>query len=558
MDAATLTYDTLRFAEFEEFPQTEEPVWILGRESSALTATLTYDTLRFAEFEEFPQTEEPVWILGRESSALTEKDDILCDISSRLWFTYRKNFPPIGGTGPTSDTGWGCMLRCGQMILGEALVFRHLGRDWRWVKGKRQREEYYSILNAFIDKKDSYYSIHQIEKDDILCDISSRLWFTYRKNFPPIGGTGPTSDTGWGCMLRCGQMILGEALVFRHLGRDWRWVKGKRQREEYYSILNAFIDKKDSYYSIHQIAQMGVGEGKSIGQWYGPNTVAQVLKKLSVFDSWSRLAVHVAMDNTVVIEEISECRFYIGGEQAVKLSVFDSWSRLAVHVAMDNTVVIEEIKRLCMPWLDYAGAAAFLDPDLERELNGFTEGACALDQSAVWKPLVLLIPLRLGLSEINEAYIETLKKCFMLPQSLGVIGGKPNSAHYFIGYVGEELIYLDPHTTQPSVEPCDDGLVPDDSYHCEHPPCRMHIRELDPSIAVGFFCSTEDDFDDWCLRIRKMSGRREALPMFELVDRQPSHFMSSDLLNLTPDFSDSDHLERFFDSEDEEFEILSL
>ncbi|XP_033895012.1 cysteine protease ATG4B isoform X3 [Acipenser ruthenus] len=337
--------------------------------------------------------------------------------------------------------------------------------------------------------------------------------------FSAAGGTGPTSDTGWGCMLRCGQMILGEALVFRHLGRDWRWVKGKRQREEYYSILNAFIDKKDSYYSIHQIAQMGVGEGKSIGQWYGPNTVAQVLKKLSVFDSWSRLAV---------------------------------------HVAMDNTVVIEEIKRLCMPWLDYAGAAAFLDPDLERELNGFTEGACAPDQSAVWKPLVLLIPLRLGLSEINEAYIETLKKCFMLPQSLGVIGGKPNSAHYFIGYVGEELIYLDPHTTQPSVEPCDDGLVPDDSYHCEHPPCRMHIRELDPSIAVGFFCSTEEDFDDWCLRIRKMSERREALPMFELVDRQPSHFMSSDVLNLTPDFSDSDRLERFFDSEDEEFEILSL
>lgn len=25
-------------------------------------------------------------------------------------------------------------------------------------------------------------------------------------------------------------------------------------------------------------AQMGVGEGKPIGQWYGPNTVAQVLK----------------------------------------------------------------------------------------------------------------------------------------------------------------------------------------------------------------------------------------------------------------------------------------
>lgn len=84
------------------------------------------------------------------------------------------------------------MLRCGQMILAEALVRRHLGRgmcvyhsvprfsssyvdtevmhnicfflEWRWVRGQQPREEYMSILNAFIDKKDSYYSIHQIGK----------------------------------------------------------------------------------------------------------------------------------------------------------------------------------------------------------------------------------------------------------------------------------------------------------------------------------------------------------------------------------------------------------
>ncbi|MEQ2227329.1 Cysteine protease atg4b, partial [Ilyodon furcidens] len=89
----------------------------------------------------------------------------------------------------------------------------------------------------------------------------------------------------------------------------------------------------------------------------------------------------------------------------VKLAVFDTWSRLVVHVAMDNTVIIEEIKRLCMPWLDLAGEA-----EGEGEVNGCLEGACALaEETALWKPLVLLIPLRLGLSDINEAYIETLK-----------------------------------------------------------------------------------------------------------------------------------------------------
>uniref|UniRef100_A0A8C0J7V5 Cysteine protease n=1 Tax=Chelonoidis abingdonii TaxID=106734 RepID=A0A8C0J7V5_CHEAB len=395
-------------------------------------ATLTYDTLRF-EYEDFPETKEPVWILGRTYSVFTEKEEMLLDVTSRLWFTYRKNFPAIGGTGPTSDTGWGCMLRCGQMIFAQALVCRHLGRDWRWEKGKRQTDNYFNILNAF-------------------------------------------------------------------------------------------IDKKDSYYSIHQIAQMGVGEGKSIGQWYGPNTVAQwggsvrgeVFKDYELFDAFPE----------TISACVCVCSFSVG--------------------------------RLCKSNFLCAGAAAFPAAESDLLYNGFPDGAEITDRLSQWKPLVLLIPLRLGLTDINEAYIETLKHCFMMPQSLGVIGGKPNSAHYFIGYVGEELIYLDPHTTQPAMEPSDNGCIPDESFHCQHPPCRMSIAELDPSIAVGFFCNTEEDFNNWCQQIKKLSLLRGALPMFELVEHQPSHFSSPDVLNLTPDSSDADRLERFFDSEDEDFEILSL
>lgn len=34
-----------------------------------------------------------------------------------------------------------------------------------------------------------------------------------------------------------------------------------------------------------------------------------------------------------------------------KLAVFDTWSSLAVHIAMDNTVVMEEISKWLRVWL---------------------------------------------------------------------------------------------------------------------------------------------------------------------------------------------------------------
>uniref|UniRef100_A0A8C1DNK6 Cysteine protease n=2 Tax=Cyprinus carpio TaxID=7962 RepID=A0A8C1DNK6_CYPCA len=87
----------------------------------------------FSEFlEDLPDVDEPVWILGARYDLKTSKTELLSDVRSRLWFTYRKKFSPIGGTGPSSDAGWGCMLRCGQMILAQALVCRHLGRGNIW------------------------------------------------------------------------------------------------------------------------------------------------------------------------------------------------------------------------------------------------------------------------------------------------------------------------------------------------------------------------------------------------------------------------------------------
>uniref|UniRef100_A0A8C1GX62 Cysteine protease n=1 Tax=Cyprinus carpio TaxID=7962 RepID=A0A8C1GX62_CYPCA len=358
------------------------------------------------------------------------------------------------------------------------------------------------ILGACYDLKTS--------KIELLSDVRSRLWFTYRKKFSPIGGTGPSSDAGWGCMLRCGQMILAQALVCRHLGRDWRWDPEKRQPKEYHRILHCFLDKKDSCYSIHQMAQMGVGEGKSVGEWYGPNTVAQVLKKLALFDDWNTLAVYVSMDNTVVIEDIKkQCKQPASGQSCSE--------------AQGRTL------------------------QSQRPLD--------------WRPLLLVIPLRMGINSINPVYIQAFKECFKMPQSCGVLGGKPNLAYYFIGFIDDELIYLDPHTTQQAVDTESGSAVDDQSYHCQRTPHRMKITSLDPSVALGFFCKSEEDFDSWCDLVQQELLKKRNLRMFELVEKHPSHWppfvppTKPEVQTTGAEFIESP--DKLFESE-EEFEILNV
>ncbi|CAF4693707.1 unnamed protein product, partial [Rotaria magnacalcarata] len=64
---------------------------------------------------------------------------------------------------------------------------------------------------------------------------------------------------------------------------------------------------------------------------------------------------------------------------------------------------------------------------------------------------LILVPLRLGLNELDLIYEDNLKEALKLSQTVGIIGGSPRHAVYIIGFQDDNFIDLDPHFIQTSV-----------------------------------------------------------------------------------------------------------
>ncbi|MCJ1338462.1 Cysteine protease atg4 [Bachmanniomyces sp. S44760] len=134
----------------------------------------------------------------------------------------------------------------------------------------------------------------------------------------------------------------------------------------------------------------------------------------------------------------------------------------------------------------------------------------ALGKDGFFKPVLILIGIRLGIDHITPIYWDALKKTLQLPQSVGIAGGRPSSSHYFVGVQEEDFFYLDPHQTQKAFPLHKDlsqySMADIDTLHAEklH---RLNLKDMDPSMLIGYLIRDEDDWRDWRRRITMTQGK---------------------------------------------------
>ncbi|XP_061882197.1 cysteine protease atg4da-like [Entelurus aequoreus] len=377
----------------------------------------------------------PITLLGHSYLLNSEDqvDQFRMDFVSRIWLTYRREFPQLEGSSWTTDCGWGCMLRSGQMLLAQGLIVHLMPRDWTWPDAQQLTDVDFEVLRT--------RSPVRVGGVPIPSFGSPRGNCTPEKTLP----SDPT--------LRSSQRKRPES------------IRDPRAEHIHHRLLTWFGDQPLAPFGVHQLVGIGRSSGKKAGDWYGPSIVAHILRK--------------ALAKSTVVHN------------------------LAVYVAQDCTVYKEDVAHLC----DSSLSQTPPEPD-----------------NQAWKSVIILVPVRLGGEALNPSYIECVKNILKLECCIGIIGGKPKHSLYFVGFQDEQLLYLDPHYCQAVVDVTHVNF-PLESFHCSSPK-KMPFTRMDPSCTIGFYARNKKDFESLCcaVTLALSSSSAEKYPIFTFVEGQSQDY----------------------------------
>jgi cysteine protease ATG4 len=278
-------------------------------------------------------------------------------------------------------------------------------------------------------------------------------------------------------------MMLALAIQRHKLGNKWRIHKDHPDINQIQHVLRFFLDSPSPThcpFSIHNLCLHGTPWGVAPGRWLGPLVTCKTLEAVA--------------------------------------SSYNSNTTNSENNSTGLTIITIG---------DMGGGAPTL----------YT---CSILTSGAFKPkkdrcssssnnkigVLILVPLVLGLGgKLNSNYIPQLQAIMSLPYSVGLVGGRPGSSSYIIGYQGdsdgnsESALALDPHIIQDAVNLEEGGggtiTTTTNMWDSYRPRVLRPVpfEDLDASLALGFYCRDEEEFEEMCVEVEKVGERWKKMPL---------------------------------------------
>ena len=309
--------------------------------------------------------------------------------------------------------------------------------------------------------------------DKFMKKFNKLIYFCYRKNMHPINtrlNISITRDSGWGCMIRCGQMIMSRA-IYKYLKAE-KYTTEKAIIETIKLFLDipydtknipnffTYIMTKNPYintqmailapFGLHMNCALGTIYNKYAGEWFSDVNICQNYRDLNNYlNIIPNLKIFSFISQLEMAEVMEECFSLIDNNNKENNTTIDM-----------NQIITFNNKKYVMK-----------------------------------KSGLIFVSMRLGINKVGLEYYSSIINLFKCKECMGIIGGETNLAHYFIGYNDKgNLLYLDPHITRDAIFELNINNIMND--YLTKNLLQISMSDMSTALSVGFLFRNKNEFED--------------------------------------------------------------
>jgi len=299
--------------------------------------------------------------------------------------------------------------------------------------------------------------------------LKSFLYMSYRSGFINLNNNGCgdyTSDCGWGCMLRCSQMILSKGLIEKKI-HDYFQKQNTKLKKDFMDEIRkeTLCLFNDNYLNYKDI--MIHPDFKNFWKLYKElvdtnpeyNSICEIIPPYSIH----------------ILCKMGKC----AGEYTSDIKMVKLFSKINSDLFNDINILLFECGYISKKKL----YSYFCEEYTEFDDNYFDTITYNNVDYIFKKGGIVFISFRLGLyNNIDPAYIKVIPKLFEnFHNNLGFISGRKDRAYYFIGIQNDKLIFADPHYNQQTTNNSDKDY---ESYYTENL-YLLDFKDLSSELTIG-------------------------------------------------------------------------